>query len=164
MTRPALRCASGSDAWLSCSDAGVRALIVSIDTTFLRRCIGILETAFREIRKLRDAGDFIYDIYRAACVKEYELVLEQSGKRLAAYFASNRQADRLVFKDLFRHAAKHGLIEADAAERWLAYRDNRNDTKHDYGEGFAEATLKLLPAFIADAKALADVIEATPDD
>ena len=141
---------------------------MSIDTTFLRRCIGTLETAFGEIGKLRDADDFIYDIYRAACVKEYELVLEQSGKllrkRLAAYFASNRQADRLVFKDLFRHAAKHGLMEADAAERWLAYRDNRNDTKHDYGEGFAEATLKLLPAFIADAKALADVIEATPDD
>lgn len=141
---------------------------MSIDTTFLRRCIGTLETAFGEIGKFRDAGDFVYDICRAACVKEYELVLEQSGKllrkRLAAYFASNRQADRLAFKDLFRHAAKHGLMEANAAERWLAYRDNRNDTKHDYGEGFAEATLTLLPAFIADAKALADVIEATPDD
>ena len=38
----------------------------------------------------------MYDIYRAACVKEFELVLEQSGKllrkRLAAWFASNRQA------------------------------------------------------------------------
>ena len=141
---------------------------MSIDTAFLRRCIGTLEAAFREIGKLRDADDFVYDIYRAAFVKEYELVLEQSGKllrkRLAAYFASNRQADRLVFKDLFRHAAKHGLMEADAAERWIAYRDNRNDTTHDDGEGFAEATLKLLPAFIADAKALADAIEATPDD
>ncbi len=53
-------------------------------------------------------------------------MLEQSGKllrkRLAPYFASNRQADRLVFKDLFRHAAKHGLIDADAVERWLRYR------------------------------------------
>ena len=38
--------------------------------------------------------------YRAACVKEFELILEQSGKllrkRLAAFFASNRQADRLA--------------------------------------------------------------------
>ena len=35
-------------------------------------------------------------------------MLEQSGKllhkRLAAYFASNRQADRLTFKELFRQA------------------------------------------------------------
>ena len=90
---------------------------------------------------------------------------EQSGKllkkRLAAFFASNRQADRLAFKDLFRYAAKHGLIDPDACERWLQYRDNRNDTAHDYGEGFAETTLKLLPDFIVDAKALAGVIEET---
>lgn len=69
-----------------------------------------------------------------------------------------------VQKDLFRHAAKHGVIEVDAAERWFLYRDNRNDTVHDYGEGFAETTLKLLPEFIADANALADAIEAANDD
>ncbi|MDE0394707.1 MAG: nucleotidyltransferase substrate binding protein, partial [Gammaproteobacteria bacterium] len=100
----------------------------------------------------------------SACVKEFELVLEQSGKllrkRISAYFASNRQADRLAFKDLFRHAAKHGLIDTDAAERWLAYRDNRNHTAHDYWEDFAEATLRLLPTFIIDATALVEVIEA----
>ena len=79
------------------------------------------------------------------------------------FFASNRQADRLAFKDLFRHAAKHGLIEAEAAERWLRYRDNRNDTAHKYGEDFAEETMKLLPAFVADAKTLADAIEAAGD-
>ena len=140
---------------------------MSIDTTFLRRCIGALELALGEIGEHQEADDFLYDIYRAACVKEFELVLEQSGKllrkRLAAFFASNRQADRLVFKDLFRHAAKHGLMDPDAVERWLRYRDNRNDTAHDYGEDFAETTLKLLPAFVVDAKALADVIETTDD-
>ena len=109
----------------------------------------------------------MYDIYRAACVKEFELVLEQSGKllrkRLAAWFASNRQADRLHFKDLFRHAARHDLIAPDSVERWLDYRDNRNYTAHDYGEDFAEATLKLLPNFIRDARALADMIEQAND-
>ena len=141
---------------------------MSIDTSFLRRCIGALEQAFGWTSEHRGADDFLYDVFRAACVKEFELVLEQSGKllrkRLAAFFASNRQADRLAFKDLFRHAAKHGLMEAEAVERWLAYRDNRNDTAHNYGEDFAEATLKLLPAFIADAKALADTVEAADDD
>ena len=140
---------------------------MSIDTTFLRRCIRALERALGEIGEDQEVGDFLYDIYRAACVKEFELVLEQSGKllrkRLAAFFASNRQADRLVFKDLFRHAARHGLMDADTVERWLQYRDNRNDTAYDYGEDFAEATLKLLPAFLADAKALADMIETADD-
>ena len=140
---------------------------MSIDTTFLRRCIATLEHSFGELRERRDPDDVVYDIYRAACVKESELVLEQGGellrKRLAAYFASNRQADRPNFKDLFRHAARHDLMGAEAVERWLGYRDNRNDTAHDYGENFAEATLKLLPAFVDDAKALADMIERAND-
>ena len=138
-----------------------------IDTVFLRRCIQALELALAEAGTRQEANDFLYDIYRAACVKEFELILEQSGKllrkRLVAFFASNRQADRLVFKDIFRHAAKHGLMTPDTVERWLQYRDNRNDTAHNYGEDFAETTLKLLPVFLADAKALADMIEAAED-
>ena len=140
---------------------------MSIDTAFLRRCIRSLELALNEIGKHREADDFLYDVYRAACVKEFELVLEQSGKllrkRLAAFFASNRQADRLVFKDLYRHAARHGLMDPETVERWLHYRDNRNDTAHNYGEDFAEATLQLLPVFVADAKALANMLEAADD-
>ena len=141
---------------------------MSIETSFLRRCFDTLEFAFGQIDALQNADEYANDIYRAACVKEFELVLEQSGnllrKRLAAFFASNRQADLLAFKDLFRHAVKHGLIDADAGERWLCYCDNRNTTAHDYGKDFAEAKLKLLPGFIADAKALVDAIETSTDD
>ena len=141
---------------------------MNIDTTFFRRCIRALELALNEIERYSGKNDVIYDIYRAACVKEFELVLEQSGKllrkRLAAFFASNRQVDRLAFKDLFRHAARHGLIEPEEVERWLLYRDNRNTTAHDSGEGFAQATLQLLPGFVADAKVLADTLEAWDDD
>ena len=52
---------------------------VSIDTTFLRRCIASLERAVQEIERLDDREDVLYKIFRAACVKEFELVLEQSG-------------------------------------------------------------------------------------
>ena len=138
-----------------------------IDTTYLRRCLGTLEQAFGLLGG-HDANSTMHDVFRAACIKGFELVLEQSGKllrkRLRPWFASNQQVDRLVFKDVFRHAAKRGLIEAAACERWLQYRDNRNDTAHDYGEAFAATMLKLLPDFLADAKALADVIEAEADD
>ena len=138
-----------------------------IDTQFLVRCVDTLEAAFEQLQQ-RERGDTFYDIFRAASVKEFEIVLEQSGsllrKRLRPYFASNRQADRLTFKDVFRHAARHGLISAEASERWMAYRDNRNDTAHDYGEEFAEATLALLPTFISDARELAAVIAEGSDD
>ncbi len=144
---------------------------MAIETDYLERCIGALERAFSALRELKAAADpdrVLREVYRAACVKEFELVLEQSGKllrkRLRPWFASNRQADRLTFKDAFRHANKHGLMGADACERWLAYRDNRNDTAHDYGEGFAEATVKLLPDFLADARVLAAVIAEASDE
>ena len=133
-----------------------------IDTSHLVRCIDVLETALARLQQ-QSPGDISYDIYRAACVKQFELVLEQSGKllrmRLRDYFASNLEADRLVFKDVFRHAARRGLLSVESCERWFEYRDNRNSTAHDYGEGFAETTLRLLPAFIADARHLAGIIE-----
>lgn len=136
---------------------------MSIDTIFLRRCIASLERAVEGIDGQEDREDVMYDIYRAACVKEFELVLGQSGRslrqRLAARSANNRQADRLHFKDLFRHAARHDLIDGEAAERWLRYRDNLDDATRNSGEDFAEATLNLLPDFIGDARALADMID-----
>lgn len=134
-----------------------------IDTSYFRRCVLRLEVALSEIETHGVADDVLYEMYRDTCIEAYELVLEQSGKLLrkllAPFFASNRQADRLQFKDLFRHAAKHALMDTDAVERWFTYRDNRNDTAHNDGDGFAETTLKLLPAFIKDARALADMLE-----
>lgn len=84
-------------------------------------------------------------------------------KRLAEFFATNRQADELAFKDLFRYAAKYRLIDVEMAERWLGYRDCWDDATHIHDEHFAEAILELLPAFIANAKALADTIDAAND-
>ena len=134
---------------------------MTINTVFLNRCINTLDAAFQQLQRHEPTHAF-YDIFRAASVKESELVLELSGsllkKRLRPYLASNRQADRLTFENAFRHAAKHGLISVEASERWLSYRDNRNSTAHDYGEAFAETTLKLLPDFIIDARELAKVV------
>ena len=53
--------------------------------------------------------------------------------------------------DILRHAGKHGLMSLEEVERWLVYRDNRNIMAHDYGEGFAEETLTLMPQFVEDA-------------
>lgn len=137
-----------------------------LNTDYFQRCIATLERAFNALQDLAN-DDNLYDIYRAACVKEFEIILEQTGKLLKKclkpYFASSKQVDQLNFKDVFRYAAKHGLLELEEAERWLQYRDNRNDTAHDYGEGFADDTLKLLPQFIKDAYRINEVIQQHHD-
>jgi len=62
--------------------------------------------------------------------------------------------DALTFQDVFRLAGKHGLLTLDEIERWFVYLDNRNTTAHDYGEGFANETLKILPDYIRDVRTL----------
>lgn len=100
-----------------------------------------------------------YDLFRNAAIKSFELSLETTGKLLRRvlklYVGSPREVDKLVFNDLFRYANKYGLLDNEAVDRWLAYRANRSNTAHDYGEQFAESTLKLLPAYLQDLRRLA---------
>jgi nucleotidyltransferase substrate binding protein (TIGR01987 family) len=136
-----------------------------LNSDYYARCIATLDRAFTTLKQLASDDD-LYDIYRAACVKEFEIILEQTGKLLKKclkpYFSSSKQVDQLNFKDVFRYAAKHGLISLEEAERWLIYRDNRNDTAHDYGVGFADDTLALLPNFIRDAYRVNEAIKNLP--
>ena len=62
--------------------------------------------------------------------------------------------DSLGYKDVFRHAVRHGLVDADLAERWFAYRDARNATAHDCGEALAQETVAMLAGFVDEATAL----------
>lgn len=139
---------------------------MSIDTSYYERCISTLEKAHGLLLQT-DPENIDHDMYRSACVKEFEIILEQSGKLLRKvlmpYLHSNKEADRLYFKDLFREVLKRSLISAESCESWPMYRDNRNSTAHDYGAQFAEETLALLPSFIADAKALAAMIKEQSD-
>ncbi len=135
---------------------------MSLNTDHLDRCIKTLETSLCRLNaSSQDSID--YDVFRNAVVKGFELTLETSGKllkkALKPYFGSSRAVDALNYKDVFRHANKHTLLNEDAVHRWFLYRDNRNDTAHDYGVHFAETTLKLLPAFLSDANALKDVLD-----
>lgn len=109
---------------------------MNIDTTYYERCINTLDKAHSLLLKVNE-GNIDFDIYHSACAKTFEIVLEQSGKLLKEilkpFFHTSKEADRLVFKDIFRHAALRSFITNEAAERWMVYRDNRNNTAHDYG-------------------------------
>jgi len=133
-----------------------------INTEFLQRCIDTLEMSYQLIKTV-DENSIDYEMYRNSLVKGFELTLEQSGKllkrALRPYFASKKASDELYFKEIFRHASKHGLIDNDAVERWFKYRDNRNNTAHDYGVNFAQDTLALIEDFLSDVKNLKKVID-----
>lgn len=136
--------------------------MTKLNTDHLTQCIKTLESSLERLQSAKpDSID--YEVFRNATVKGFELTLETSGKLLRkvlkAYTGNPREVDELTYKDLFRHATKHGLLDDKAVERWFEYRNNRNDTAHDYGIAFVKTTLKLLPAFLQDAKSLQEVLQ-----
>ena len=54
---------------------------MNIDTTYLERCIATLDKALGLLKKA-EPKNIDYDMYRSACVKEFEIIIEQSGKLL----------------------------------------------------------------------------------
>ena len=132
---------------------------MALNIEHLLRTAATLEQALLALAKVTPDDGVLFDLYRNAAIKSFELSLETAGKllrkALKAYGGSPRSVDALVFNDVLRHAGKHGLLDQAGVERWLAYRSNRNSTAHDYGEGFANETLKLLPDFLPDVRDLA---------
>jgi nucleotidyltransferase substrate binding protein (TIGR01987 family) len=60
--------------------------------------------------------------------------------------------DILTKKDIFRQAAKYGLL--DNPEGWFGHYEARNDTSHMYDNDIAEQTFARTRVFLVDAKAL----------
>ncbi len=133
-----------------------------ISTEYLQKCIATLEKSYEMLIQTQE-GTIDYELYRNSLVKGFEMTLEQSGKllkkKIAPYFATKKALDTLTFKEIFRQAHKFSLITEDEVKRWMQYRDNRNNTAHDYGQAFAEETLALVKDFLADVKELQKVID-----
>ncbi|MGH8586495.1 MAG: nucleotidyltransferase substrate binding protein [Gammaproteobacteria bacterium] len=138
---------------------------MTIDTDHLDSCVRTLGSDHRWTATDRPN--------RAASIKRssetslsigYELTQETSFKLLKRalqdFGHGRRKLDATPVKEILRLSALHGLMTLEEVERWFAYRDNRNDTAHDYGEGFANETLKLLPAFIVDVRTLEAILRA----
>lgn len=127
----------------------------------LQRCSLTLERSLQSMAKAQPRS-IDYEVFRNAVIKSFELTLETAGKLLRKvlkdYVGSPKTVDTLVFKDVLRHAALHGLLSAGELERWLVYRDSRNDTAHNYGEQFADTTLSLITDFQRDALALFETL------
>lgn len=135
---------------------------MAINTNHLAVCIRTLHSSLEHL-EAASSNSMDYEIFRNAVIKGFELTLETAGKllrkALKAYHGNPKTIDALTYKEVLREAAKHSLIEGSAVERWFSYRDNRNNTAHDYGEEFAEETLSLMPNFLEDVVALEQVLQ-----
>lgn len=138
---------------------------MTLDTDHLRTTLRALDAAVSLYQRALVDGDTTHqEIFRLAIVKGFELTQEVCFKllrrRLRDFGHLSRKLEATPVKELLRLAAQHGLLTLDEVERWFGYRDNRNDTAHDYGEGFAHETLALMSGFVQDVRALEARLQA----
>ncbi len=128
-----------------------------LNTDHLLRCRQTLESSLRFYQQA-EAGSIDQEVFRNAIIKGYELTQETAfkllKKALKAYGHTGKKLESMTVKDVLRLAATHSLMGREEVERWFVYRDNRNNTAHDYGAAFAEQTLVLMPAFLQDTSQL----------
>jgi len=124
-----------------------------LNTDHLARCRQTLESSLLLFNKA-EPESIDQEVFRNAIIKGYELSQETAfkliKKALKVYGHSGKKLEATPVKDILRLAAVHDLMQLDEVERWFLYRDNRNNTAHDYGEAFAKQTLVLIPNFRTD--------------
>jgi hypothetical protein len=133
-----------------------------LNVEHLRRCISTLRSSL-DLHQSSTQDSIDQEVFRNAIVKGYELTQETAfkliKKALKAYGHGGRKLESMPIKEILRLAAVHDLLSVAEVERWFVYRDNRNNTAHDYGEGFAHETLALIAPFLQDAEQLANILE-----
>ena len=90
--------------------------MANIDTSFLERCILTLDCALQRLQASQsDSVD--YELYRSACVTEFEIILEQSAKLLKKaikpFFHTSKEVDKLMFKDICNYSV--------SAKKWMVW-------------------------------------------
>lgn len=88
----------------------------------------------------------------------YELSIKMIRRQIERGAASPTEADYSDFRDLLRTAAEKGLL-ADV-EAWFEYRKMRNITAHTYDHNKAKRVYDGTLTFIADARALLEMLDA----
>ena len=93
---------------------------------------------------------------RAGVIQNFEFTYELCWKFIQRWLKENKHLEEALLprtrKDLFRMAAKYGLV--DQPEYWFDYGDARNLTAHTYNKDKAQVVYDAALRFVSDAKKL----------
>lgn len=98
------------------------------------------------------------DFVRDAIIQRFEYTYELSWKTLRRYFKENQNADEFHIKNIWREAAKHGLI--DESECWFEFHKARNRTSHTYSRKVADQVIAEAIKFNAEVSKLIARLES----
>lgn len=143
--------------------------MTTLHTEHLENTVRALESAIALYEQATSQEESTsQEVFRMAITKGFELAQEVTFKllrrRLLDFGYSNGKLRETPIKDILRLAAHHGIMTVDEVERWFLYRDIRNETAHEYGMDFVEATIAVLRQFVEDAKKLIHRLRHSSED
>ncbi len=94
---------------------------------------------------------------RDAAIQRFEYTFELAWKMTKRYLKIETGTDEYNIKNIFREAAKQGLI--NNIDQWFSYHKARNLTSHTYNETTAENTYQVAKQFLNDVKPLLQKLE-----
>lgn len=139
---------------------------MTIDYSSLRRAVEAHKRIVQAAEKHEMTPDFDQDTWeavRGGVIKSFEVAYELAWKMMQRWLKTfqdpNLLSEQRTKQDLFRNAAKFGLI--DDPTRWFRYLNLRNLTTHTYDELPAQEVYEGARDFLVDAMALLERLEAS---
>jgi nucleotidyltransferase substrate binding protein (TIGR01987 family) len=138
---------------------------MALNLDSLQKSINILKSSLNVVEKHMDSNDHdLTETIRSGVIQNFEVAYEQCWKIIQRWIKENRTPEGTnprTRKELFRMAAKYGLIEDPLP--WFDYGSARNLSSHTYNKDTAISVYETAIMFYKDAEYLFKQIEIMND-
>jgi len=138
-----------------------------LDLSSLQKAVNSLEALLERAQDkafMDNLDDIVQNGIRAGVIQNFEFTFELCWKFIQRWIRLNsspEDAEPRTRKDLFRMAARYGLITDPIL--WFDYAEARNLTSHTYDENRAQEVFAAAVNFIGEAKYLLAQLGARND-
>ncbi len=140
---------------------------MTLDLSSLKQAVISLETALSVVSSSESNEVFsteAIETMKAGVIQNFEFTYELCWKFIQRWIRENKtpeDAEPRTRKDLFRHAARYGLINDPL--KWFEYSEARNITAHTYNRAKADIVYEAAIRFRDDARYLLTQLEELND-
>lgn len=139
---------------------------MALELESLRKTVGALQRSLDASQKaMASLDDDMRDTVRAGVIQHFEMAYEQCWKFIQRWVRENVSPEEADYprtrKELFRIAARHGLISDPVP--WFSFGDARNLTSHTYDEAQATSVYDVAQQFLPHAQELLVRLEERND-
>ncbi len=140
---------------------------MALDLSSLKQALTSLKTAVSVVESAQENDEFstdMIDTIKAGVIQNFEFSYELCWKFIQRWIRINKtpeEANPHTRKDLFRLAARYGLI--DSPVKWFEYGEARNITAHTYNKEKADIVFEAALRFLDDARYLFNQLEKYND-